>query len=168
MEIGEQGNASTLGSFEHFAKVHSFWGVEAEQKSWVVFRDHPLLKDLDCFVERVQTSKELSFMHAAIVLQHYLVCMGSSKSAGMLSTSGFWKQKMSERALQNYIFENAGGNSTVFLRDLLGFANSSCFEMRHCESSDILSACKNGVPPWFRAATFIKIFLIAQRLPSLG
>lgn len=59
--------------FDALVAEHPEWGPE---KSYVVFRDHDLLKDKPPYVERVQPSG-LCYMHAPVILQHYQVAMVS-------------------------------------------------------------------------------------------
>jgi hypothetical protein len=92
------------------------WGDP--RTSYVVFRDHPDLAEKNAFVERVQLSG-LCYMHGPIVLQHYLVQMRRVEKVHMLDMAAFLRQRMSAQRLQSHIWDNAGGDSVVFLGQIL-------------------------------------------------
>jgi hypothetical protein len=68
-------------AFTKFVRKHPQWNSE---NSFVVFRDHPNLSSKKhSYVERFQKSG-LCFMHASVVLQHYLVSMHSDQHVPIL------------------------------------------------------------------------------------
>jgi hypothetical protein len=68
-------------AFTKFIRNHPEWNSE---NSFVVFRDHPNLSSKKhSYVERFQKSG-LCFMHAPVVLQHYLVSMHSDQHVPIL------------------------------------------------------------------------------------
>ena len=102
--------------FDAFVAEHPEWGPE---NSFVVFRDHELLKDKQhAYVERVQLSG-LCYMHAPVIVQHYLVAMHSHDAVPMLDMAVYLKMHMSAEALERHIWLNKGGDSKVFLEKIL-------------------------------------------------
>jgi hypothetical protein len=102
--------------FDAFVAKHPEWGPE---KSFVVFRDHQLLKGKQhAYVERVQLSG-LCYMHAPVILQHYLVSMHSHDAVPMLDMAVYLKKHMSAEALERHIWLNKGGDSHAFLEKIL-------------------------------------------------
>jgi len=115
---GEHGSPlkTTDNRFVRFCKHIGEWGDAA--KSYVVFRDHEQLKDKNAFVERVQKSG-LCYMHAPIVLQHYLVRMNSDTPVMMLDMAIYLRHHMDNEALYLHIWSDHGGDSAEFLRQIL-------------------------------------------------
>ncbi|KAI3632185.1 hypothetical protein MIR68_010021 [Amoeboaphelidium protococcarum] len=75
--------------FDAFVGKHPEWGPE---NSYVIFRDHKLLKDKPhAYVERVQLSG-LCYIHAPVILQHYLVAMFSDDAVPMLDMAVYLKK----------------------------------------------------------------------------
>jgi hypothetical protein len=102
--------------FDAFVAEHPEWGPG---KSFVVFRDHELLKGKPhAYVERVQLSG-LCYMHAPITLQHYLVAMSSNDAIPMLDMAEYLKKHMSAEALERRIWDDEGGDSETFLKQIL-------------------------------------------------
>jgi hypothetical protein len=83
-----------------------------------VFRDHDKLRNKSAFVERVQLSG-LCYMHAPIVLQHYLVSMNTDEKVKMLDMGRYLREHMSGEALYLHIWNDFGGSSAGFLRQIL-------------------------------------------------
>jgi hypothetical protein len=79
VDFGEENADFSPGAetiFEKFVKDHPVW---ASNCSFVVFRDHPKLRlKPHAYIERFQLSG-LCYMHAPVVLQHYLVAMTNDK-----------------------------------------------------------------------------------------
>ena len=72
--------------FESFVREHPDW---SEGVSFVIFRDHLLLKDKPhAYVQRVQLSGQ-SCMHAPVAMQHYLVAMRRLEPAPMLDIAKY-------------------------------------------------------------------------------
>jgi hypothetical protein len=106
----------TPSCFDGFVASHAEWSTD---KSFVIFHDHPELKfKPHAYVERVQHSG-LCYMHAPIVMQHYLVAMNCDEHIPMLDIAMFMRGYMSASALSNHIWEDGGGNSCEFLRNIL-------------------------------------------------
>ena len=115
---GEEGQDISSGSslFDKFVAKHSEWGPKS---SFVVFRDHMLLKDKPhAYVERIQLSG-LCYMHAPVILQHYLVAMFSSETVPMLDMAIYLKKHISAEGLERRIWRNEGGSSLAFLEQIL-------------------------------------------------
>jgi len=114
-EVGKDFNAE-VSYFDDFVSKHPEWGPAT---SFVAFCDHELLKNKKhAYVERVQLSG-LCYMHAPILLQHYLVTMCSQDAIPMLDMAIFLRKHMSAKALYDHIWSNKVGNSTVFLDKIL-------------------------------------------------
>jgi hypothetical protein len=102
--------------FDDFVAKHPEWGPE---KSFVVFRDHVLLKGKPhAYVERVQLSG-LCYMHAPVILQHYLVTMFSNDPVPMLDMAVYLKKYMDAKSLERRIWDDEGGDSQTFLKNIL-------------------------------------------------
>jgi hypothetical protein len=85
----------------------------------VVFRDHHLLANKPhAYVERIQLSG-LCYMHAPVVLQHYLVSMHSDVAVPMIDMAAYMRQFLSPAALENRIWKDHGRDSKEFLRNIL-------------------------------------------------
>jgi hypothetical protein len=96
--------------FDKFIKIYPEW---LPNSSFVVFRDHPLLVHKPhAYVERIQLSG-LCYMHAPIVLQHYLVTMHSNSTVPMLDMAAYMRRFLSSRALQGRIWDDEGGVETL-------------------------------------------------------
>jgi len=116
---GEHGSPlkPTDNAFVNFCKQHIVEWSDAS-KSYVVFRDDAKLAGKDAYVERVQKSG-LCYMHAPIVLQHYLVRMNSATPVMMLDMARYLRQHMDSKALYSHIWSDLGGDSAEFLRQIL-------------------------------------------------
>lgn len=136
VEKGEDGREFQPGqsAFDLFVTKHPEWSPD---KSFVVFRDHDLLKGKKhAYVERVQLSG-LCYMHAPVVLQHYLVAMNTSELVPMLDMADYLKKHMPADALQKRIWNDEGGNSVSFLKGIL----ESDPELLHCLGRQNLEPC---------------------------
>jgi hypothetical protein len=69
-------------------------------------------------VERVQLSG-LCYMHAAVVLQHYLVAMQHEQATGMMSLTAYLRKWMPRQELHRHIFSDEGYSSFGFLIRIL-------------------------------------------------
>ena len=115
---GESGKNfdQTKNLFDEFVSQHPEWGLV---DSFVIFRDHELLKvKPHAYVERIQRSG-LCYMHAPVILQHYLVAMNSKADVHMLDMAVYLKKHMSGDALERRIWQDQGGDSKVFLGCIL-------------------------------------------------
>ncbi|KAI8898807.1 hypothetical protein BC833DRAFT_588216 [Globomyces pollinis-pini] len=102
--------------FEEFVSNHSEWKANI---SWVVFRDHKDLKKKEhALVERFQRSG-LCYMHACVVMQHYLVAMNNDKQIPMLNMAEYLKKYMPGTHLYEQIWNDKGSDSWEFLRSIL-------------------------------------------------
>jgi hypothetical protein len=102
--------------FDDFVTKHKEW---KEEDSFVVFRDHQNLKGKShALVERFQKSG-LCYMHACVVVQHYLVAMNNDEEVPMLNMAEYLKKYMPGDRLYQHIWNNRGGDSLDFLETIL-------------------------------------------------
>ena len=102
--------------FDDFVTKHNEWEAGA---SFVVFRDHQNLTGKShALVERFQKSG-LCYMHACVVVQHYLVAMNNDKEVPMLNMAEYLKKYMPGDRLYEHIWNNKGGDSLDFLENIL-------------------------------------------------
>jgi hypothetical protein len=120
VEIGEKARPrseddeySTM--FDLFVSKHEEW---SKGKAHVVFRDRDDLKHKpQAHVERIQDSG-LCYMHAGVVLQHYLVAMNREESVPMLNVAKYLKKYTSGDPLYRHIWRNEGGDSLDFFETI--------------------------------------------------
>jgi hypothetical protein len=88
--------------------------------SFVFHRDHHATKDKQHVLkERVQLSG-LCYIHAPVILQHYLVSMHPEVSqAPTLDIPAYLRKHMHTQDLYNHIWYDSGGNSLNFLLKIL-------------------------------------------------
>ncbi|KAI3636068.1 hypothetical protein MIR68_005949 [Amoeboaphelidium protococcarum] len=99
-----------------FVQAHPEWSAG---NSFVTFRDDARLScKPHAYVERVQLSG-LCYMHAPVVLQHYLVAMKLGHQVPMLDMAEYMKNHMSGKALEVRIWLDHGGDSRAFLVNIL-------------------------------------------------
>jgi hypothetical protein len=120
VEIGEttptRNKLEAESVFDAFGDEHPEW---KHNDSFVLFRDHPrLLRKSHALVERLQKSG-LCYMHAGVVVQHYLVAMGNDCEVPMLNIAEYLKKYMSGDSLYDHIWNNKGGDSLGFLESIL-------------------------------------------------
>jgi hypothetical protein len=121
--VGET-STDDANAFTNFVSSNPTWGND----SWVVFRDHSLLKNKpSSYVERIQSDSGLSYMHGAIVLQHYLVAMQLTTSVGMVDIVRYLRQEMGPEELKNHIVHGFGESSLAFLRHLFPTSSLDSF-----------------------------------------
>lgn len=109
-------NMETDSVFDDFVTKHKEWKAD---DSFVVFRDHENLKGKShALVERFQKSG-LCYMHACVVVQHYLVAMNNDKEVPMLNMAEYLKKYMPGDRLYDHIWNNKGGDSWDFLKHIL-------------------------------------------------
>jgi hypothetical protein len=121
----EVGSSLTPGctTFDAFAKNHPVW--DDPSASYVLWRDHPGLKGKpSAFVERIQPGSGLSYMHAPIVMQHYLVQMNVAGAVGMVDMAEYLRQHESAEGLEQriwwqHLYADGGGFSLDVLRRIL-------------------------------------------------
>lgn len=103
--------------FGEFIQNHGEW--EKSKDVFVLFRDHPKLQGKPhAHVERYQPSG-LCYMHAPIVMQHYLVAMNTRDPTPMLNMIKYIRQHMSPENLYSHIWANKGSSSVEFLIGIL-------------------------------------------------
>jgi hypothetical protein len=103
--------------FEEFIQRHPEWA--ASKDVFVIFRDHPKLKGKPhAHVERYQLSG-LCYMHAPVVMQHYLLAMNTKEQTPMLDMIKYIRQHMSPENLYAHIWEDKGSSSYHFLMGIL-------------------------------------------------
>jgi hypothetical protein len=125
-----------------FVKSHPEWMPE---KSFVVFRDFPSLSSKPhAYIERFQLSG-LCYMHAPVVLQHYLVAMNSRDAIPMLDMAAYMRQFMPADDLEEHIWKGKGGDSKLFLRSILESGLSTRFTS--CSAEADLSLLMNQYGP---------------------
>lgn len=109
-------NMELVSVFDDFVALHPEW---KENDSFVVFRDHQKLHGKShALVERLQKSG-LCYMHACVVVQHYLVAMNNDEEVPMLNMAEYLKKFMSGDRLYQHIWNNKGGDSFDFLENIL-------------------------------------------------
>ena len=125
--------------FDDFVTTHKEW---KEKDSFVVFRDHQDLKGKShALVERIQNSG-LCYMHACVVVQHYLVAMNNAKEVPMLNMAEYLKKFMPGESLYQHIWNDKGGDSFDFLKRILKKKPKSrnilhCSNMNDFDSMDV-------------------------------
>ena len=108
---------NTPSFFSYFESQHPEW---APGNSYVLHRDHPRLRGKEhALVERVQKSG-LCYMHAPIVMQHYLVAMNRDDLVPMVNLIDYMRKWASSKILRDHIWLNQGGKGSEFLMLLLG------------------------------------------------
>lgn len=102
--------------FDMFVRRVPVWGDS--MRSYVIFRDREELRG--AYVERAQISG-CCYMHAPIVLQHYLISMTNYPvdMIGMVDMHCYLRQHVSSKQLEAHILYEKGGNSSEFLASLL-------------------------------------------------
>jgi hypothetical protein len=76
-------------------------------------------------------------MHAPVVLQHYLVCMNSKEHVPMLDMTAYLREIMDSKSLERHIWDDEGGDSKVFLKNLLSSGNHTEFTTVYAHSKNI-------------------------------
>ena len=86
----------------------------------VAFRDHKKLAGKDhAYIERVHTLSGLCFMHAPVVLQHYLVAMQTDNRVPSLDIARYMRRYRSSKDLHAHIMADGGGFSAGFAETIL-------------------------------------------------
>jgi hypothetical protein len=143
-------------AFTKFVRKHPEWNSE---NSFVVFRDHPNLSSKKhSYVERFQKSG-LCFMHAPVVLQHYLVSMHSDQHMPMLDIAAYLRQFMDPIALEKHIWNDEGGDSMEFILSILHSGDST--DLSH-ENADFPKLLEQYGPALIR----IQGFKVEQKFHS--
>ena len=113
----KRGTNQPTTMFESFVQAHPEW--KEGKDVFVIHRDHPDLRGKEhALVERLQPSG-LCYMHAPIVLQHYLVAMTNIGKVPMLDMSIYLTSKLSAKSLYWRIWDDEGGDSFDFLKHIL-------------------------------------------------
>jgi hypothetical protein len=142
--------------FDDFVAKHEEWKAK---KSFVVFRDHQNLTGKShALVERFQKSG-LCYMHACVVVQHYLVAMNNDKEVPMLNMAEYLKKYMPGDRLYEHIWNNKGGDSLEFLENILeekprvdGIASRQTDTLRNDDLDILLNAHGPGLVSGFAVA----------------
>ena len=153
-----------ISYFEAFVEQHPEWKhfevgenskIDENPEKWkknnfVVFRDHYRLKGKEhALVERFQKSG-LCYMHAPVVLQHYLVAMANEEPIPMLDMTKYLKQHMSPSQLYDHIWENKGGDSYDFLEkvlfDKLAYDDVILYSGRELKTTDLCHSMEQYGP----------------------
>jgi hypothetical protein len=158
VDTGEQASPEAVPlTFEVFCKTHPVWADKT--KSYVVFRDHEAFAGKEgVFVERIQLSG-LCYMHAPIVLQHYLVRMNSTEQVMMLDMGIYLRQYMGDTALYKHIWEDAGGDSVEFLKHILVQDSQPEISTPDSDGSTWLTSLKEHGPLLVSGAEIEDVFL---------
>lgn len=117
---GESGmlyNEPYPSAFYCFERLNREW--IAESGSFVAFRDHEKLRGKPKVVKDRRQESGLSFVHAPIVLQHYLIAMQCAEDAKQLDMSQFLRRHESGGMLTERIFFDQGGLAKEFLERIL-------------------------------------------------
>ena len=138
--------------FDDFVTKHEEW---KGNDSFVVFRDHQDLKGKShALVERFQKSG-LCYMHACVVVQHYLVAMNNQEEVPMLNMAEYLKGYMKSDELYDQIWNNKGGDSLNFLEKILKKKPAS-ENISHCSNKkdldvmdEYLHSCGPGLVSGF-------------------
>ena len=88
--------------------------------SFIVTRDHSKLKNKSgAVVERFQEISPLCYMHAPVVLQHYLVQMTKKTVVPTIDIVLYCRNHLSAPILERQIWAGRGQNSLLFLEQIL-------------------------------------------------
>ena len=113
----KRGTIQPTTMFESFVQAHPEW--KEGKDVFVIHRDHPDLRGKEhALVERLQPSG-LCYMHAPIVLQHYLVAMTNIGKVPMLDMPKYLRSQISTGSLYRRIWDDEGGDSFDFLEHIL-------------------------------------------------
>jgi hypothetical protein len=78
-------------------------------------------------------------MHACVVVQHYLVAMNNEKEIPMLNMAEYLKKYMQGNSLYQHIWDNKGGDSLTFVKNILKEKPKSR-NILHCSSLNDLDS----------------------------
>lgn len=132
----ENGHHTFDREFASFQRSHPFWNevggsIFNRIKSYLLGVDHanPVLfwKEYNHINElkvlRCQLSG-LCYLHAPVVLQHYMCCIGRNESYGsMVNVASFIQESFKGKLLLDYLLHNQGGNSLATLRQICNEPN---------------------------------------------
>ena len=150
----KRSNMEAESMFDDFVSLHPEW--KEKDSSFVVFRDHQKLqRKSHALVERFQKSG-LCYMHACVVLQHYLVAMNNDEVVPMLDMAKYLKKYMPSNSLYDHIWNNKGGDSLDFLKRILmekpgidGIASRQTDTLSNDDLDDLLKAYGPGLVSGF-------------------
>jgi len=108
-----------LNQFKNFLNLYPSWIDNSVIFFWMAYDEKKREK---MFVMRKQLSG-LSFMHAPVVLQHYLLCiyrirMNEDLDFKMINVANYIKQNWKASTLETYIAFDHGGSSLQFFKDI--------------------------------------------------
>jgi hypothetical protein len=113
--MGDQRSIPKDLSFDHFVAAHPEW---SQGSSFVVFRDHPLVKGKRALIQREQIFG-MCAIHAPVVMQHYLLAMASQGTwMGTLDIPLWIRRHAAPQMLEGVVFRN-GVNSDQVLRSII-------------------------------------------------
>jgi hypothetical protein len=145
-EVGCRFGEPHPDSFTCFQDANPEWGPK---RSYVTFRDHHLLKDKPhTFVERRQKSA-LCYVHAPVVLQHYVVAMQRKDAVPMINVAEFLRRHMEGKDLTERVLDNQGGDAKEFLVRILT-RDSSTIESSIADARHMLETFGPGLVSAFR------------------
>mmetsp|Transcript_22727 Transcript_22727/g.32644 ORF Transcript_22727/g.32644 Transcript_22727/m.32644 type:complete len:333 (-) Transcript_22727:181-1179(-) len=108
-----------LNQFENFLQLYPSWRENNVILFWMTY---PKANHEKMLVMRKQLSG-LCFMHAPVVLQHYLLCIyrisiGEDLDFKMIDVANYIKQNWKGSTLETYIAYDHGGSSLQFFKDI--------------------------------------------------
>lgn len=103
--------------FDAFVDKHPAWAMDSDEDVALFFRTRQHIPNLK--VIRRQMSG-LCFMHAPVVLQHYLVALyqGVDYDLKMIDVASFIRNTWRGEALLQYLLYDNGGSSISFMREI--------------------------------------------------
>ncbi|KAI8829124.1 hypothetical protein BJ741DRAFT_582349 [Chytriomyces cf. hyalinus JEL632] len=127
VEVGEKPLTRTSlhpkSLFESFIESHPEWAAGPDV--FVAHRDHPSLRGKEqALFEGFQKGGSLCYMHAPVVLQHYLVAMNNTNKMPMLNIAELLKKKIHATTLHQHIWHNEGETLRSFLSRYLQHVGS--------------------------------------------
>ncbi len=134
VEIGEVSSNENCFAFDNFILRHPEWNEHSN--SFIVFRDHSLLKNKDIYVERIQKSG-LCFIHGPSLLCYMLCSMYAPEKLGMIDISEFLRRDVGSDLLKSHIYSDSGGSSVDILKHFLGPNSQEDFLRPDIMSSEI-------------------------------
>jgi len=112
---------SNIQTFQDFLDEFPIWNNSST--SFIFHRDHPNVKDLDVLMQRVQKDRGFCFIHAPVMIQHYVVSMYTKTKAPIIDISKMISNFTKEQ-LENHFFKLEGSPSLYFLEDILNPSSS--------------------------------------------
>jgi hypothetical protein len=119
-------------SLAGFSVSNNKWN---EAGSFIFHRDFPGMSEkIGVLKQRAQTSGGLCYMHVPVMLQHYLVCISSTKdNIGMVDMASMIHESFTPEQLYKHVFKDDGGNSLAVLEHLLADDSTKTLDIRYTE-----------------------------------